>query len=54
VGLWLGVALGDPGLDCGFEIGDAREYAAPDALARNLGEQPLDEPFRNPIIGSEH
>jgi hypothetical protein len=20
-GLWLGVALGDPGLDCGFEIG---------------------------------
>jgi hypothetical protein len=26
-----------------FEIGDARDYTAPDALARNLGEQPLDE-----------
>jgi hypothetical protein len=42
-GLWLGVALGDPSLDCCFEIGGAREYTAPDALACNLGEPPLDE-----------
>ena len=42
-GLWLGVALGYPGLDCGFEIGDALEHSTPDALARDLGEQSLYE-----------
>jgi hypothetical protein len=42
-GLWLGVAVGDPFLDCSFEFFDAPEDAAADALARDFGEQPLDE-----------
>ena len=40
-GLRFDIALGDPGFDCCFEIADALEHAAPDALAGDLGEQPL-------------
>jgi hypothetical protein len=43
LGPLLGVAVGDPFLDCSFEFLDAPEDAAADALARNFGEQPLDE-----------
>jgi len=42
-GLRLAVALCDPSLDCGLQIGNALEDAAPDALARDLGKQALDE-----------
>ena len=51
-GIWLGgpderlgveVAVFDPVGDRGFEFGYAGEGAAADALARDLGKQPLDE-----------
>src|SRR4029453_178244 len=42
-GLEIGIALGNPGLDCSYQFVDALEYAATDALTRDLREQALDE-----------
>jgi hypothetical protein len=42
-GLRLAVALGEPGFDGGFQVGDALEDAAPDALARDFGEPAFDQ-----------
>ena len=39
----VGVAMVKVVVDCGFQLGHALEPAAPDALVRDLGEEPLDE-----------
>ena len=34
-----------------FKLGDAAEYAAPDALAGDLGEEPLDQIEPDELVG---
>ena len=51
VGRWLGPSIRFGGsvvvqevfADCLLQLGNAGEHAAPDALVRDLGEEPLDE-----------
>src|SRR5438552_12238360 len=42
-GLWVLVSMLDPVVNRGLEFGDVVEGPSPDALASNLGEEPLDE-----------
>src|SRR5262245_46155112 len=42
-GLRVGVALGNPSLDCSYQLIHALEHTTTDALARDLREQALDE-----------
>src|ERR1019366_7540420 len=42
-GLRVLIAMIDPFMDRGFEFRDIMEHASSDALARDLGEEPLDE-----------
>src|SRR5438477_3542494 len=42
-GLWVLVSMLDPVVNRGLEFGDVVEGPSSDALASNLGEEPLDE-----------
>src|SRR5262245_22273537 len=42
-GLRAGVALGNPSLDCSYQLIHALEHTTTDALARDLRKQALDE-----------